>query len=430
MSGSPKFVDVGLVGLALAAVEAARAIQAAQEEAARRRAEEAERQRQFYNYQRGLQDFVVEVGEQYAAIREGLKTVDDMALSEKLARLSSTVRNSSDRAAVARAEMELRQFQREVLDRERQAQREAQQAAIADERERLLAELGGLDGMVNALRDEGAAELDATGRATALAALNAARSHGNSPNPQVLAATLAEARKAVEAHQQTVRAAQTRLLEQRQAAQTRLDAAAELAAGLLADPAVQLWALAQGQELAARVAGWRIAFDSGDPAAPAPDAVEQFKADHARLLERANAAQVRAETRDYIARSVREVLEEMGFMVGAAQEEHPGHPATALTFRAVNAAGQSIGVSVPVDGQVWYDIDGYPKTTETQVGGGKASACDTAQAVLEEMHAALEAQHGVQAGELMWEGKDPLRLLRQADQLPRSDDAPGREGRR
>jgi len=57
------------------------------------------------------------------------------------------------------------------------------------------------------------------------------------------------------------------------------------------------------------------------------------------------------------------------------------------------------------------------------VGGGTAAVCDEAEAVIDEMHEALEREFEVQTGELLWADKDPNRILRSADELPRSADA-------
>ena len=65
-------------------------------------------------------------------------------------------------------------------------------------------------------------------------------------------------------------------------------------------------------------------------------------------------------------------------------------------------------------------------STASKVGGGTAAVCDEAEAVIDELHEALEQEFEVRTGELMWENKDPQRILRSADELPRSDDAEDR----
>jgi len=145
------------------------------------------------------------------------------------------------------------------------------------------------------------------------------------------------------------------------------------------------------------------------------------------LITEANAAELKAKQRDYITSGIARSLAEMGFVVNEPAEEHPEHPATAKILHAASPAGKEIFVSVPVEGQVWYEVDGYHQETATAVGGGTAVVCDEAEGVLIEMHARLEAEFQVEMGEITWRGKDPNRALRKADELPSS--APKQRGK-
>jgi hypothetical protein len=193
-------------------------------------------------------------------------------------------------------------------------------------------------------------------------------------------------------------------------------------AGLRAHATAVRWASTQIEELATRVESWRtaIAHDASDIASR--EALNSLQAEVGSLLERVDAAQLKADQRDYIVRSIREALVEMGYVVSDAVAEHPEHPASSLVFTAANAAGQGLSVSVPVEGEVWYDIRGFTLGTETRLDGKAIAVCDSAQDVIEEMHRMLGEQHEVQAGELLWEGKDPDRHLRAVKQLPQPKD--------
>lgn len=140
----------------------------------------------------------------------------------------------------------------------------------------------------------------------------------------------------------------------------------------------------------------------------------------AQLPERARAAQEAEERRRYIASGIAEAMREMGFTVSEPQLEHPGVGASALVFEGVRASGGEVAVSVPVEGQVWYAVDGYPLRLEAASDGGDASTCDEAEREIAAMHAALEARFSVRMGPLGWEGKDPARVARYADDLPGS----------
>ncbi|WP_226586405.1 hypothetical protein [Microseira wollei] len=123
--------------------------------------------------------------------------------------------------------------------------------------------------------------------------------------------------------------------------------------------------------------------------------------------------------RDYIADSIAQTLAEMGFNITFDQKEHPDHPASAIILAAATNTGKGISVSVPIAGQVFYDVDGYLKHSVTTVDGNTAAVWDEAEQVLTEMHEALEDKFGVKMGEVLWEGKAPKRILRQANQLPK-----------
>ncbi len=144
------------------------------------------------------------------------------------------------------------------------------------------------------------------------------------------------------------------------------------------------------------------------------------------IIEESNELQLKADQRDYIAKSMASTLQSMGFYVGEIREESPGNPASPLVFGAARSAGKSVFVSVPVEGEIYYNMDGYPKTSANVIGGGAAPVCDEAESVLNEMRSLLVDSYGVETDEVRWEGKtDPDRILRTADELPNESDKQG-----
>jgi hypothetical protein len=213
---------------------------------------------------------------------------------------------------------------------------------------------------------------------------------------------------------------------QKAAAEAKLRAAAAaqavgeiegIIAGLKADPVVMRWHPHSVLELEKELQQAAQAVTSAQFALPA-EILTKARAKERQMIEEANTAQLKADRRDYIAQSIVSTLQEMGFSILSVDDEHSGHPATAKIFRAA-AAGRAISVSVPVEGQVWYDVDGYPKATVASVANGNPTAiCDEAEQVLTEMHSALQNEFGVQMGEVTWQGKDPNRNTRTATELP------------
>jgi hypothetical protein len=103
------------------------------------------------------------------------------------------------------------------------------------------------------------------------------------------------------------------------------------------------------------------------------------KTQEQQIIATANAAQIQADQRDYIAKSIAETLAEMGFFVNEPQLEDSRYPNAALILKAATNSGKGISISIPVEGEVWYNVDGYSKTTEAAVGGGTAAVCDEAE---------------------------------------------------
>ncbi|MBF0409565.1 MAG: hypothetical protein HQM10_19650 [Candidatus Riflebacteria bacterium] len=137
-----------------------------------------------------------------------------------------------------------------------------------------------------------------------------------------------------------------------------------------------------------------------------------------KMRKESESAQLKADKRKYITDSIFKTLESMGFVVKSPMEEHPGHPATALIIKASSAAGKSLDVSIPIDGEIWYSVGGFQMKSEINPKNEKISTCDQAQAVIEELHEKLAEGYKIRMSELQWDGKDPNRNLRRADKLP------------
>jgi hypothetical protein len=237
---------------------------------------------------------------------------------------------------------------------------------------------------------------------------------------QVSCAVTQHRDQAAWAAQQARQEEERRLRVQRIAVQQASTELHALIVGLQADPMATRWHRQGIVSLGAQIE--RVVGSE-----QATSFLEEANRRAVTLITEAKAAQLKADRRDYIARSIMQSLTGMGFLVTDPTPEHPEHPASAQIVCAANAAGKSIAVSVPVEGEVWYEVDGYTKTTEATVEGGTALACDEGEQVLNEMHARLNAEFHVEASELQWEDKDPQRVLRKAESLPTVAPAYGRE---
>jgi hypothetical protein len=418
MSGSPKYTRAELDRQRQAKIAEQRRKRAEAEAKRRREAEEREQQRQLSQGKRKqrqlLEQLLKDIGQQSQLCH----TPDRQSLQQR----GESLKNSIDRQGtlseltnVGRQVVQLRQDWerakqqrwRDEEEAKRQGEIERQQVALESERRRLEA----LAMMAQKFAPAGWQTVQ-----TAMQQVQTLIEHGN---PQAVVSPLTVVQQQNRDFIAQVQTLQQEWETQKAMAEAQLAQLQTAIAGLQADPVVMRW---QEPELAEL-----ISYQEQSQQAIAAEqfqVVEDFLRRSETLQEEmianANAAQLQADQRDYIADSIASSLKELGFNVVYRQAEHPDHPASAVIMGAMTPAGKGISVSVPVDGEIFYDVDGYSKQTVAVVGGGQAAVCDEAEQVIDEMHDFLSAQFGIQMGELNWEGKNPQRQLRQADSLPQS----------
>ena len=211
--------------------------------------------------------------------------------------------------------------------------------------------------------------------------------------------------------------------------------AARLAAVAQSDePSRQGIVAAVTAELQARLAGFeadevtmawcgdevRAVTDALSALAAANEPDEAACALNARLdaaLLTAQDRQLAEERRAHIVAALREGLREQGFQVGEASLVGGGFDSE-VAFRAVRADRRWVDVSVPVEGHVFYDVDGAERVTERGADGAAYTRCDETELRLVALHTDLAERFGVATGELFWETKNPAREGQNANALP------------
>lgn len=190
-------------------------------------------------------------------------------------------------------------------------------------------------------------------------------------------------------------------------------------AGLKADEVVLRWAAQEVKALEERMGAISGRIRAGRFALAQEEAAEILQQAE-RIVAQAQERQLQEERRQYIVSGLLQVLDRMGFMVqaGSPALEYPEISASATLLRAQRLGGGALAVSVPQEGEIWYDVDGFPRRVEAGRDGQPVKSCDEAQAQLEAIHATLEREFGIQMGELRWEGKDPSRIRKAAERLP------------
>ncbi len=417
MSGSPKFSEAEIAEWKQKILEADR--QRRKEAEARRReeAEEQERQRQlemsrdqtharvqvllsdlhscwgnFY-----LQEAVVlqyRCENQQEAIATAELETQLLAISEELVRIELAMQEASKRK------------RRDEAEKKRRKDIERQQFELEE-----------LQHQVAQIREAEALKFDAAGRQLLQCVFQNLLQAIAQGDPVAVRRPLAEATALVQKHVRQIAQGQTNCQQQKTQANRQLAELQVILAGLKADPVVMRWQSSAVTELENQINAAQLAITDGR----LTQVISCLSQSHQRsqsMLEAANTAQIQAERRDYIADSIAQTLQEMGFSITFHQPEHPDHPASAMILGATTQTGKGISVSVPIAGQVFYDVDGYVKHSITTIDGNTAAICDEAEQVLTEMHTALEDKFGVKMGEVLWQGKDPNRARPHAEQLP------------
>ncbi len=431
MSGGYKYVDVmidpsvgvydpTLACVVLGSILAQRAAEAAVEAYKRLEAEEGSLAANL-NAVKAISSPVAEsVRFLLAQQKENILPADHSVLCRRLTVAEEAARESRTHVTHSEAVMELARIEsdikRAVARKESEDVRTGRSPAMTVFRaryEELKRQAGSL------LGDAGPGPLGPAGAAAVLkTALAAAGGALQTNNESTISAHIDKLEALVNSYEDSVREAVEATKRSAALSDQAAGESTAILAGLRADEVVMRWHAASVEELERDLAEVTTAGRLDPSGAIQKTAAARERS--AKIVQEANSAQVKADQRDYIARSISSTLSDMGFVVGEPVEEHPGHPATASIVHAASATGKAIAVSVPIEGQVWYNVEGYVKTVEALVGGGHAAACDEAEDVIEQMHEALEEEFHLQMGELQWEGKDPNRKLRAAKSVPQS----------
>lgn len=190
--------------------------------------------------------------------------------------------------------------------------------------------------------------------------------------------------------------------------------------GLRSDQVAMRWCASE-IEAAGRIAEeLQTALEQDDPATVARRAkAERIALD--QVVRTAHEAEHAESRRRYVVKGIVEVLTAMGFAVSTPRLTSDD-PASPVVFEGARTSGATIAITIPREGEVRYEVDGYAMRVETQPSGARANTCDEAQADIEAMHAALESQLAIGTGELSWPGKPATRRAREADRLPEATD--------
>ncbi|KKI98225.1 coiled-coil domain-containing protein [Prochlorothrix hollandica] len=416
MSGTPKYSPAELERQRQQQLEEERRRKAAEEARLRAEAAERERRQRLENLRNRVNSQQQSVASKIQQQQSSMYPQDVTALQQRCQNQINTICQAQDESRLQNVATELNQILQDCDKAVTRKRRDDEEKKRKAEIERLQFELEELERGVGRIPASDASKFDATGQSSVQEALGAVRSALASGSPQTVQAPINHASTVVKQHTQAVSQRRAEWEKRKAEAEQIVGQIQDLVTGLKADPIVMLWHSHTMAQLENQLKQAQQAIASEQFDQPS-QILAKIQAQEKQIIEEANIAQLKADKRDYITQSIVATLQDMGFAVLSIEDEHKGHPSTAKVFTAT-AAGRAISVNVPVEGQVWYDVDGYSKNTVSSIADGSPVAiCDEAEAVLTEMHTALQQEFGIQMGEISWQGKDPNRITRTATDL-------------
>lgn len=427
MSSTPKYNQAQLRQQEQERLETERRRQAQDEARQRREAEARERYRRVEELRGRLVADVQRVVALLAQQQNSLYPRDFLVLQERGQCLASSLQSAESEKRLHEVAIETPRLKKSLSEAQNRKRRDDEEKQRREEIDRQRFRLSDVEQQLAEVPTPEASKFDPEGRQAASQAIRALRPLLAVGNPALFEHPLEHAEALVQAHIDTVAQRHADWTQRKAKAEQAVGEIHTLLVGLQADPILMRWHGNTVKQLEASVTDAERAIVAEEFARPS-EILLALQSQKEQMLVQANAAQLKKDQCNYIAKSVAQTLSQMGFTISPIRAEHPGHPASALVFHAATTAGKAINVSVPVEGQILYNVDGYPKKTKSVTGGGSSPVCDEAEGVLNEMREKLNAAFGVQSSEIMWNGKvDPNRIIKEAKPL---SDGSGEHGGR
>ncbi len=425
MSDSPKYCTARLREERERRLREKRERKAAAELAKRKAAEELRRDRRFEKDRQAAQNELGAIQATLTAMSnsDGVRFVPKdrlEALRAQLADFKAVIQETILEDRLRRARTDLHSVREKLQSLVAQAETAKQCASLAVEE----AEVVKLENRMAAMDPARSEKLDPTGFREVNNLLSSARSNLERKD-------LAQARRDAASAKQRLASHETAIAERfrvwqaaKNQAETSLASAGDQIAGLRADEVVVRWA---GRELAVleKRLESAIGLAEAEKFDVVPDEIAHLLDDGAAIVGRAQELQLKEDRRQYILQGVLESMGLLGFVVqqGYPAMEHPDEPGSAVIIQAERIGGGAMAVSIPQEGDMWYDVAGFPMRTETTAEGQTVRSCDEAEQEIVRLHEVMKESFGIETGELRWDSKDPDRIRKTAERLPESTPA-------
>lgn len=412
MSDLTKTCAVIVAPIILAALAAEQLRKAAERSA--QRAAEAERRRRARTEQRGrdlraeMANVIVQIDKIATSTAGGHVQEDLQSIRGNLSKLGEHA--LSDESKIAAVAKQLKRLRKHLADAIARAEA-AQLAEQVGQQQAALVQLNREAATIRLLSrrfdPEGLREIDAQAKV-----VESLLQHHELADAQVEMARLQES---LARHRARVEQQQDRWNSSQEEATSAVATVQERVASLQLDQVVQRWRASEVEELGRRVTQLEGSLSDGRFSQVHKEC-KSLMADADKLVAAAEYEQRLQGQRDYVAKSLVESLAELGFWV----HQFPAEQASAdTTIRATRADGRAITVNVPLEGSLRWTAEGFPMEVFAGSDGQPARGCGELAEQIEAIKADL-AKRGVETGELLWNGKDPIRPGTTAKRLPRS----------
>lgn len=426
MSGSPKYSQATLAAEQERRLAAERHQQAQAAERRRRQREAEEQRRQLEQSRSQLQQLWIERRELLKTHRAATSSRFVAAAWPKLqAQLEAGIAACDKARSID--QLQAVRLQVEALDHELSAA--VARARAMEEAERLKQQLEHRAALLTTefMLAQGeaatidvtlAAQLDADGAAALRNALQQARKLLEGKQLDAAELCLQHTRSALLAHQEQIRIGHVARVAARETAERALAGLQSQLSGLQEDEVVMSWCSAE-VAVAADYCAQATQELTAEHFLDATQRCQQAEATLSALLPKAEQRQLEEERRSYLVNSLVEVLRQQDFLVSEPQLSAASDLDSTVVIHATRPDRRSILLQIPKSGPVAYDVDGYEKRIEGDPSA-RVTTCEEAEARLVAIHTQLEADFGIQMGEVYWEGRDPQRQSRDGRPLPSS----------
>ncbi len=408
MSGSPKYSSAQLERQRRERLERERKIKAEAEKRQREEVIARERKLRLENLRTNLIAQTDRINQKISSQKSLIYNQDFNKLQASIQQLKRNLQNALTENNLHNFTPEISTIDTQLYQAVIRKRRDEEEKQRKQEIEQLQFELSELEAEINQISEFDSDKFDSQGRKQVDKTLGNLRQSIKQGNPETVKSPLKDTQTIVKNHLNLVTKNKQKWEQEKLKAEQSFGEMNALINGLKADPVITTWCNHLITKLESLITDGEKEIAS-ENFSKLDNLLTNLQQQSEAIIKIANEAQLKADQRDYIADSIAHSLTEMGFNLVYRQAEHPDHPATAIILGAATNSGKGISVSVPVEGKVYYDIDGYTKT---------GAVCEEAENVINEMHNLLEQEFGVKMSELWWEGKDPNRDIKSADDLP------------